>query len=247
MAAITCITDLEDGDVMRALDHAIHVTGKVTGKAAGMHIVGKSWLRKFERSKKDIAMINKAIAALKEAERLTEEDHAGKAGRLSDLGNAFLARFQRLGETGDVDNAIKSFKDAVTLTPDGDPDKPAYLTNVGSSLARFKRFEEINNINVSISILKSAVGLTPYDHADRPVCLTALGRSFLARFQHGGDVLDIDSSIKAIEAAVQLTPDGHIDRAASLSSLGNAFLARFQHFGNMTDIEKGVSNLRDAV
>ncbi|KAJ7833961.1 hypothetical protein B0H14DRAFT_2324833, partial [Mycena olivaceomarginata] len=82
-------------------------------------------------------------------------------------------RFERLGDLGDLNEFISKKKDAVLLTPDGHPDKPGRLNNLGNSLlARFERLGDLGDLVESISKYKDAVYLTPDGHPDRPSHLT---------------------------------------------------------------------------
>ena len=49
-----------------------------------------------------------------------------KPACLNNLGNFSLHQFQRLGVIADLDETITSQQQAIRLTPDGHPHKPAY-------------------------------------------------------------------------------------------------------------------------
>ena len=64
----------------------------------------------------------------------------------------FYRRFKRLGGIEDIQKSISSLQDAVRLTPDGHPDKPHQLNNLGNSLlTRFQRLGEVEDIENGIS------------------------------------------------------------------------------------------------
>ncbi|KAJ7921301.1 CHAT domain-containing protein [Mycena leptocephala] len=139
-------------------------------------------------------------------------------------------------------------EDAVQLTPDGHPDKPSRLNNLGNSLlGRFKRLGDLSDINKSVLMLEDAVQLTPDGHLNKPSLLTNLGNSLLGRFDRLGDLSDINKSVLMKEDAVQLTPDGHPDKPSRLNNLGNSLLARFDQLGDLSDINKSVLMKEDAV
>ena len=50
-----------------------------------------------------------------------------------DLGRSLLTRFKRLGDLGDMNKSVLMKEHAVQLTPDGHPDKPSWLNNLGNS------------------------------------------------------------------------------------------------------------------
>jgi hypothetical protein len=55
-----------------------------------------------------------------------------------------LSRFERLDDLDDINKSLTIFEDADQLTPDGQPDKPSRLNNLGNSLSR--RFEWLGDL-----------------------------------------------------------------------------------------------------
>jgi hypothetical protein len=127
-------------------------------------------------------------------------------------------------------------EDAVQLTPDGHPNKPSRLTNLGNSLwSRFEQLGDLKDINTSVVVKENAVHLIPDGHPDKPCLLNNFGNSLFRRFQQLGDVNDINKSVVVTEDAVQLTPDGHPDKPSFLTNLGNSLSSRFERLGNQQD------------
>ena len=62
----------------------------------------------------------------------------------NDLGMSLAARFKQQGDHGDENKSVLMFQNAVQLTPDGHPDKPFFLYNLGNSL--FHRFERLGDL-----------------------------------------------------------------------------------------------------
>ncbi|KAJ7919737.1 CHAT domain-containing protein [Mycena leptocephala] len=140
------------------------------------------------------------------------------------------------------------FEDAVQLTPDGHPDKPGRLNNLGNSLfRRFERLGDLGDINKSVLTFEDAFKLTPDSHPDKPSLLNNLGNSLFRRFEWLGDLSDINKSVLMQEDAVQLTPDGHPDKPSRLNNLGNSLFRRFERLGDLSDINKSVLMFEDAV
>ncbi|KAF8205151.1 CHAT domain-containing protein [Mycena galopus ATCC 62051] len=137
---------------------------------------------------------------------------------------------------------------AVELTPDGCPNKPYLLNNLGNSLFhRFERFADLNDINRAVLMCEDAVQLTPNGHPDKPFRLNNLGNSLLGRFERLGDISDINKSVSMFEDAVQLTPDDHSEKPSLLNSLGNSLLGCFEQLGDLSNINKSVLMFEDAV
>ncbi|KAF8555037.1 hypothetical protein OG21DRAFT_1573596, partial [Imleria badia] len=175
--------------------------------------------------------------------------HRNKPAYLSNLGIAFLTRFERLGEFSDLEDAISRYRDAVSLIPHGHRDKPACLNNLGNAfLTRFVRLGEFSDLEDAISRQRDAVDLTPHGHPYKPSYLNNLANAFLApRFQRLGELSDLEDAISRHRDAVDLTPHGHPNKPGRLSTLGRAFQARFERFGELSDLEDAISSLRGAI
>ncbi|KAJ7084108.1 CHAT domain-containing protein [Mycena epipterygia] len=140
------------------------------------------------------------------------------------------------------------FEDAVQLTPDGHPDKPERLNNLGISLSRqFEQLGDLSNLSKSIMVFEDAVQLTPDGHPDKPGRLNNLGTSLLGRFERLGDLSNLNKSIMMFEDAVQLTPHGHPDKPGRLNNLGNSLSHRFERLGDLSDLNKSIMVKEDAV
>ncbi|KAJ7835221.1 CHAT domain-containing protein, partial [Mycena leptocephala] len=161
---------------------------------------------------------------------------------------SLLTRFERLGDLDDLNNSVLRAEDAVHLTPDGHPDKPCKLSNLGNSLlTRFGWLGDLNDLNNSVLRAEDAVRLTPDGHTDKPMMLNNLGNSLFRRFEQLGDLGDLNNSISIREDAVHLTLDGHPDKPSRLSNLGGSLICRFEQLGDLEDLNKSVSIREDAV
>jgi len=78
-------------------------------------------------------------------------------GRLNNLGNSFLCRFERTGDVSDVSEAISVQQRAVQLTPNGHADMPALLNNLGNSfMCRFEHTGDVSNMHTAISTFRKS-------------------------------------------------------------------------------------------
>jgi tetratricopeptide (TPR) repeat protein len=132
--------------------------------------------------------------------------------------------------------------DAVSLTPDNHPNKPVYLSDLGSSLeARFERLGEWTDIKQSMEAQAEAILLTPDNHPNKPTYLNSLGNSLERRFRRLGDLKDLDESIEAHVKSVSLTPDGHPNKPTYFSNLGKSLKTRFENRGELKDLDESVA------
>ncbi|KAF8436638.1 CHAT domain-containing protein [Boletus edulis BED1] len=153
--------------------------------------------------------LQRAITLLQKLVKSVSNWDARYCAGLKNLGVALLWRFERLGELRDLEDAISTYRDAVHLTPDGHPDKPGRLNNLGHSFiarfempfrhtgmpARFERLGELRDLEDAISTYRDAVHLTPDGHPDKPSRLSNLGLSFVTCFKRLGELRDLEDAI----------------------------------------------------
>ncbi|KAG9123362.1 hypothetical protein FRC07_015045 [Ceratobasidium sp. 392] len=155
--------------------------------------------------------------------------------------------FERRGDLADIDKAIKCQLRAVELTPNGHPDKPGGLSNLGNSWqSRFQRLGNLADLDEAIKCTSRAVELTP-DGPAKSGHLSNLGSSWKSRFKRLGDLTDLDKAIECVLQAVELIPDGHPHKPACMGTLANSWLTRFARLGNLMDIDKAVECASRAV
>ncbi|PVF96629.1 hypothetical protein CPB86DRAFT_816256 [Serendipita vermifera] len=162
-----------------------------------------------------------------------------------------ITAFHDFGSHGTLESleqAISNFEAITELIPEGDPNLPGILSNLGAFLLyRFERLGQVLDINNSIERLERATALTVDSNAGKPGCLTNLGNSLQARFRRFGEVADIDSAIAHNQAAVELTPDDHPSKPSRLTNLGVSLRTRFERLGEVADIDSAIVNQQAAV
>ncbi|KAF8121610.1 TPR-like protein [Boletus edulis] len=249
------LRDLEDA--ISTHRDAVHLTPDGhPDKPSRLNNLGLSFITRFKRLG-ELRDLEDAISTHRDAVHLTPDGHPDKPSRLNNLGLSFITRFKRLGELRDLEDGISTYRDAdaisthrdaVHLTPDGHPDKPSGLNNLGNSfITRFERLGELRDLEDAISTHRDAVHLTPDGHPDKPSGLNNLGSSFMTRFERLGELRDLEDAISTHRDAVHLTPDGHPDKPSGLNNLGNSFITRFKRLGELRDLEDAISTHRDAV
>ncbi|KAI0028285.1 TPR-like protein [Vararia minispora EC-137] len=154
-------------------------------------------------------------------------------------------------EPGILDAAISCLQESVGLTPDGHPDKPGYLNNLGNALqTRFSHLGGLDDLESAIVVkrkARKAVDLTPDSHPDKPACLNSLGTALVARFNRLGGLNDLESAIVVKRKAVDLTPDDHPHKPLYLNNIGNTLGTRFKRLGGLDDLESAMVVIRKAV
>ena len=124
------------------------------------------------------------------------------------------------------------------FTPDGHPDKPLCLSNLGIALqTRFNRLGNLADIENAILSHQKAVDLTPDGHPNKPRYLFNLGSSFGTRYNPLRNLGDIENAILNHQKAVDLTPEAHPNKSYRLFNLGNSLSIRLERLHNLKDLE----------
>ncbi|KAF8125430.1 CHAT domain-containing protein [Boletus edulis] len=226
-----------------------------------LNLFGNSLLARFGRLGK-LRDLEDAISTLRHAADLTPQGHPVRPHHLNNLANSLKVRFGhlgelcdieeavliRLGELNDLEEAILMFGNAVNLTPNGHPRKPARLNNLSHALLiRFQYLGQLNDLEDSVSAGRDTVDLTPQGHPDMPIHLNNLGNSFFARFEGLRELKYLEDAISRHRSAVELTPLDHLHKPRYLNDLGNSLLTRSRHLGELSNIEVAITVLRESV
>ncbi|KAF7363121.1 hypothetical protein MVEN_00664600 [Mycena venus] len=212
-------------------------------RAQWLNILGDILLRSYQASG-TVDDLNQAVCAYNDAVR----DNPWVAIYLEDLGMSLLCRFEQFRSLQDINQSIVMLEIAVTVTPDGHPDKPTMLSNLSNSLFQlFKQLGDISDLNKSIRIKEDAVQLMPNGHPDKPARLSNLGTFLLDRFDQLNDLSDLNKSIMMLENAAQLIPDGHPDKPTVLTNLGNSLFRCFERLGDLSDLNKSIMMFEDVL
>ncbi|MFD4604366.1 CHAT domain-containing protein, partial [Streptomyces sp. NPDC058464] len=130
----------------------------------------------------------------------TPADHPERAGRLSNLGAALLARFERTGALEDLDTAITVGQQAVATTPADHPERAGRLTNLGNALqTRSERTGRPQDLDAAASRLLEASEVS----AAAPSLRVQAGERAAGLLAQSGDVAQ---AAEVAEAAVRLLP-----------------------------------------
>jgi tetratricopeptide (TPR) repeat protein len=171
-----------------------------------------------------------------------------EAKALGAQGRELLVRAVQTGDRMPLDEAVDALERCLRGTPEGDPDRPGWLSNLG--LALWIRFSSAGNpldLDAAIELGHAAVGGSPADHPARPGYLSNLGVALWTRFDTRGDMVDLHSAIEIHDAALWATPTDHPDRAGRLSNLGNALAKRSERNGSRADLERAIDLGEEAV
>ncbi|KAG8709900.1 hypothetical protein FRC11_005063 [Ceratobasidium sp. 423] len=169
---------------------------------------------------------------------------------LYNQGVFYLNQFRSRWNPRLPDLAIKCFRIALCLSPDGDLQMTRNLRGLGSAL--FDRFECIrqdSDLSESIACTTQALLLATELEGDFEWAETyvRLGNAYARKSEHNGMLLDIDKSIDYLLKARDVIPEEDPGFPIVLDSLGNIYNRRFERMGQKEDIETSIQYHSQAV
>ncbi|CUA75824.1 Serine/threonine-protein kinase MRCK gamma [Rhizoctonia solani] len=152
-------------------------------------------------------------------------------------------RLEHIGEPEQIQSAFSSAIRAFFLTPEGHPDLPSRLENLGEAhIARSKWLGNVDDIERSIQCLSRAISLTIDNHPDLPRRLTLLGESHEGRFLLTHSPKDLNDAIEFRSRAVFCAPQDHPELPQLLGGLGLSYRRRFIVLSDPEDIDRAIDH-----
>ena len=150
---------------------------------------------------------------------------------------ALQLRFSVTGRTADLEMAIATTREAVSLLSEDQPGLPLHLSNLGNGLRmRYEAAGRLADLEEAISAARRAVQATAPGHCARGRRLSNLGYALRLRFERTGRLRDVDEAIEVGGRALMLTPDDDPSGARLQSNLGIALRERYEHAGDPVDL-----------
>lgn len=169
-----------------------------TNKSSFLNRLGNIYMTHYQTSQ-DVYHLTQAVSVYSDAIRDGLDGPMG-ATYLNDLGSSLSLRFDRLGDVGDINKSILMFEDAVRLTPEGHPDKPALLSNLGRSLfTRFEHFHDQSDLVAATHQFSSA--------ASSDVGSTSVRFHASSQWARCAHLSGNHSSLDAYASSLQLLPE----------------------------------------
>ncbi|CAE6407881.1 unnamed protein product [Rhizoctonia solani] len=147
----------------------------------------------------------------------------------------YYARFHRSGDIADLDKDIEQTKQALSLSPEGDP---CLFGDLGRSYeCRFRHQGTPSDLDHCIEYTTRAVSLTPQGHPHLYQLFSTLSLCHRKRFDLLGHAIDLDKDIEYKTSALSLKPEGD---PPMLSALGQSHRLRYDRLGSLSDIDKAI-------
>ncbi|WP_161331723.1 CHAT domain-containing protein [Streptomyces sp. SID5789] len=173
------------------------------------------------------------------------EGWPGLASCLSDLGGALLARFDRLSDDRDLEEAVRVGRESVAA---GGPDQAHLLGNLCNSLTtRFERFGSAADLDEAITLSRASLrARTEWDDG-RVTSQCGLAHALQRRHGLTAERGDLDEAISLLQDAVTCTPSEDPRWIIIASNLGVALRGRYEITAALEDLNRAVDTAREAV
>ncbi|MFF0472971.1 CHAT domain-containing protein [Streptomyces sp. NPDC004284] len=189
-----------------------------------------------------------AFEAQSRAVATTPRDHAQLPSRLVNLAGLVGNHPGVVAPDGDPhDMAVTLLEDALSLLPEGNPDRPGCLYQLAVALrARFAEKDDPSDLTAAVKASRAAVAAGGAGDYRRSMLWTGLARSLGAYAAHFSVPGALDEAVEALQKALRALPDAHPDRPDALTELGMMLERRFEGAGKPADRELALQLLSEA-
>jgi tetratricopeptide (TPR) repeat protein len=169
--------------------------------------------------------------------------------RLQNLAGMLRGQYDYTAKIDQLEEAIDLSRQVIEIMPQGHPDLPGTLNELGQGLKRkFERMGKREDIEESNQVSSRAVATTLLnDNTNLAARLNDLGTLILARYDHWGKIQDLEESLKMSRQAIDITPLDHPNLGSWLINLGSGLRVRFQHTGRLEDLEEAIQVSQKAI
>lgn len=204
----------------------------------------------------DPERLKEAVRYGREAVDATPRDHPRRAGRLTNLGGALAqlhgetggAGSQHADGTGLLRAAVACEREAVALTPVGEPKRPQYLNNLSTALQRlFARTAHMADLEEAVEAGRESVALAGPDDPNRAMYLTGLGGAVRALYLHVSRMELLEEAVRAEREATALIPRKHPRRAMYLNNLASTLQILWMRTEQPDVLDEAIEAQREAV
>jgi tetratricopeptide (TPR) repeat protein len=195
--------------------------------------------------------LDDAVTACKEAVEVAPKENLGdRAMYWCSLGNILEARAKTAhGSLDDLNPAVKAQHEAVGLVPDNDPNRPMYVSSLGTSLlSRYKATMNTTDWDGSVEAYQQATALSVNNLQLRATCLQNVNIALVTRIERSINTPEVEwrATVNAVDRVKSSSPE-ILQDPGFLLKLGNLFLQRFQATSSMTDLDATVKLREDLV
>ncbi|MFD9516169.1 CHAT domain-containing protein [Streptomyces sp. NPDC059979] len=231
-----CYDAFGDSD---ALDQAIDLCRRQTGPLAddevsrsSLHLLAECLRMRYERTGQPDD-IRAAFDLLPEPTGAADPDGPR---RLSDRGAAFLARYQRSGSERDLNDAVRSARQALAASAPDHVHRSEMHARLSLALeARYEQTQDPADLDGAVAEAGNAVAAVRPGSPQRARYLYCLGMALRTRYERAHDPDDLDRAISVARDGAALPARG-LTRAALLHHLQVSLRLRAAQGGHPDDL-----------
>lgn len=169
---------------------------------------------------------------------------------LSNLCDILNTRFERLGKSEDLIQAVDAAEEAVRTAPSSDPNTAIYQNNLAMVLlSRYRSIEppDHRDLDRAIDARMDVLKTVPPSQPIRSTILNGLALSLRSRAVLTGSVDDLNLAVKLYEANINQVPETDKDKILYHNNLGLALEVRFERTGSFRDLNRAVQVVQEGL
>ncbi|KAF7555681.1 hypothetical protein G7Z17_g2023 [Cylindrodendrum hubeiense] len=216
--------------------------------------------------------LKELIRIAEESPNTTTEAQIHRSSLFHALGVRFSKRFFELGDMADLDEAIRTLREAVNTTPQGhpdrvyhdeanqltqeiidalpsdDPDRAKWLSYLATSLwMSYSMTGTAIDLDAAVQAARQAVEEAPRDHPQRLMWSNTLGVQLFERYCMTGAIIHLNTAIDVTRKLLQETTDDDKEQNVWLSNLACYLETRYQRTGADADLDEAIQLARKTV
>lgn len=177
--------------------------------------------------------------------RLHGDDELPEA--LGEFGRSLMRLYQRSGNEDDLQRALESHHEALSLYPEGHCNQAVALFNLADTTwVGHSTSGTIDDLHRSVELHVAALKLRPIGHPERVFSLNGLGGAYLSLYDQRSNPKDLDQSSAFHREALTIRIPGHPDRFKSLCNLASGCSMRYAETNNIDDLNEAMQANREA-
>jgi tetratricopeptide (TPR) repeat protein len=166
----------------------------------------------------------------------------------SEHARLLLDRFERDGDTADLDHALALFEQAIQETPQRDPAHAVLLNNRGLCLReRFEHRGRIADLDSATTAFRRAIELAAPGAPGRATYLENLANCLVDWYRVDDDLTRLEQAVVTLTDALGWLPDGSPQRPRVRANLAGALWHRWTENRDDRDLEAVIGILREVV